>query len=272
MAHAKSLKEMYYPETEFGGYSRVNGTIAFFSRVRAILRPEMVVLDVGCGRGAAADRVDENPWECCRIFKGNCRKAIGIDVDRAGFENPFIDEFRLIESPTWPVESSSIDLLVSDAVVEHIKDPDEFFSECHRVLKPGGYLCIRTPNRWSYIAIGASIVPNRYHARVVSKLQRGREAKDVFPTYYRANTVSAMKRLMRKHGFRGCAYKHIAEPNYLAFSHWSYAVGVYLHRWMPSLFWPALFVFAKRLGDPSKQDADGSSMGYNHSQDDAAEH
>jgi SAM-dependent methyltransferase len=259
MGRTKTLKEMYYPETEFGGYSRVNGTIAFFSRVRSLLKPDMVVLDVGCGRGAAVDRLEKNPWERCRIFKGDCKRVIGIDVDEAGYENKFIDEFRLIESSTWPVESESVDLMFSDAVVEHIEKPDEFFSECRRVLKPGGYLCVRTPNRWSYVAIGASLVPNRYHAGVVGKLQRGREAKDVFPTYYRANTVSAMKRLLRKHGFYGCVYKHIAEPNYLTFSRWSYAMGVHLHRWMPSLFWPLLFVFAKRIGDESESHATKSS-------------
>jgi hypothetical protein len=44
-------------------------------------------------------------------------------------------------------------------------------------------------------------------------------------------------------------YRHIAEPSYLGFSGWSYAMGVYLHRWLPSLFWPVLFVYAKRIGD-----------------------
>jgi SAM-dependent methyltransferase len=251
MSRTKSLKETYYPEAEFGGYSRVSGTISFFGRVRALLKPDMIVLDVGCGRGAAADRLEKSPWERCRIFKGDCKRLIGIDVDKAGQENTFIDEFRAIESATWPVENASVDLLFSDAVLEHIEDPNQFFAECNRVLKPGGYLCIRTPNRWSYVAIGASIVPNQYHAKVVGKLQRGRPAKDVFPTYYRANTVQAIKRQLKKHGFKGCVYRHIAEPNYLGFSRWSYAMGVYLHRWMPSLFWPVLFVFAKKITDES---------------------
>lgn len=236
MGRTKTLKETYYPETEFGGYSRVDGTIAFFSRVRSLLKPDMTILDVGCGRGAAVDRLERNPWERCRVFKGDCKRVLGIDVDKAGYENPLMDEFRLIESSTWPVESNSIDLLYSDAVVEHVKNADEFFSECRRVLKPGGYLCIRTPNRWSYVSLGARIVPNRYHANLVGKMQHGREAKDVFPTYYRANTLSAIKRLLKRNGFNGYAYRHIAEPSYLGFSRLSYALGYYLHRWMPSVF------------------------------------
>jgi 2-polyprenyl-3-methyl-5-hydroxy-6-metoxy-1,4-benzoquinol methylase len=246
MGRTKTLKETYYPESEFGGYTRVSGTVAFFGRVQSLLKPDMVVLDVGCGRGAGADRMVRNPSERCRVFKGACQKVIGIDVDKAGEQNTLIDEFRPIEGDRWPVETASVDLLVSDAVVEHIEKPDQFFAECSRVVKPGGFLCIRTPNRWSYVALGASIVPNEFHASVVGKMQRTREAKDVFPTYYRANTITALKRLLRSHAFEGCAYRHIAEPNYLGFSRWSYALGVYLHRWLPNLFWPVIFVFAKR--------------------------
>lgn len=246
MSQPKSLKEIYYPESEFGGYSRVDGTVAFFSRVQAITRPEMVVLDAGCGRGNAAERFESDPWEKCRLLKGRCSRVIGIDVSSAGEQNPLLDEFRLITGDDWPIETESIDLLYSDAVLEHVEKPNKFFSECRRVLKPSGLLCIRTPNRWSYIAMIASLVPNRWHAKVVGYVQKGRAAKDVFPTYYRANTPRAIRRLLRQHGFEGCVYPHISEPSYFGFSRPIYAAGVYMHRWLPSLFWPVLFVFARR--------------------------
>jgi len=249
MSQTKGLKQTYYPESEFGGYSRVNGTVAFFERVQILARPEMVVLDVGCGRGNAAERFSQSPWEKCRLLKGRCKHVIGIDVSPAGHDNPMIDEFRRIEGDQWPVETASIDLLVSDAVLEHVEKPEMYFSECRRVLKPGGYLCLRTPNRWSYMSMIASIVPNHLHAKVVSWVQPGRQALDVFPTYYQANTKRAVRRLLRTHNFSGCVYPHIAEPNYLGFSRPLYAVGVYVHRWLPSLFWPMLFVFASRMAD-----------------------
>lgn len=248
MSKSKGLLETYYPESQFGGYSRVDGTIPFFGRIQSLAQPQMVVLDVGCGRGNAAERFATNPWEKCRLLKGRCRHVIGIDVSPAGEQNPLLDEFRRIEGDDWPVETESIDLLYSDAVLEHVERPEKFFSECHRVLKPGGLLCIRTPNRWSYISMIASLVPNRWHAKVVSYVQKGREARDVFPTFYRANTPRAIRRLLRDHGFDGCVYPHISEPNYFGFSRLLYAIGVYVHRWLPSLFWPLLFVFARRDG------------------------
>jgi len=45
-------KQKFYPEVKFGGFSDVDGTIAFFNRVNALLQPSFTVLDVGCGRGA----------------------------------------------------------------------------------------------------------------------------------------------------------------------------------------------------------------------------
>lgn len=246
MTSQRSLTERYYPESRFGGFTRVDGTLPFFLRVQALARPEMVVLDIGCGRGAAADRFEQNPWERCRVLKGKCQRVIGIDVDPVGHTNPLIDEFRPIESPRWPVDDQSIDLAVSDAVLEHIPDPDQYFAECQRVVKPGGYLCIRTPNRWSYISIAASIVPNRLHGRIVEKIQPGRAAKDVFPTYYRANTLGALRRQRDAHGFEGYAYRHIGEPTHLRFSRPTFALGVVMHRWLPSVMWPWIFMFAQR--------------------------
>jgi SAM-dependent methyltransferase len=245
----QSLTERFYPESRFGHFTRVDGTLPFFMRVQSLVTPDMVVLDLGCGRGQAADRFEQNPWERCRVLKGKCRKVIGIDVDPVGQTNPMIDEFRQIEGPRWPVDDRSIDLIVSDAVLEHIEDPDQYFAECRRVLKPGGFLCVRTPNRWSYISIAAQLVPNRYHAAIVGKVQPGRDAKDVFPTYFRANTPRAMYRLLKRHGFDGYAYRHIAEPTYLRFSTMAYGIGVVVHRWLPSVMWPMIFLFAQRRSD-----------------------
>jgi SAM-dependent methyltransferase len=241
-----TLKQEYYPESAFGGFSRVDGTVAFYCRVRSLAQPESVVLDVGCGRGAAAGRLAASAGEKYRVLKGYCRKVIGIDVDPAGYENPLIDEFRRIEGDRWPVDTSSIDILVSDAVLEHLREPEAFFSECRRVVKPGGYICFRTPNRWNYVPIAASLIPNRLHSKVVSVVQPGRKELDVFPTYYHANTGRRLRGLLKQFDFEGCVYPHIAEPNYFAFSRWAYFFGIWMHRLLPPLFWPVLFVFAKK--------------------------
>jgi SAM-dependent methyltransferase len=44
-----------------------------------------------------------------------------------------------------PLKDSSIDLVLSSASLEHFADPDEFFRESARVLKPGGAIFIHSP-------------------------------------------------------------------------------------------------------------------------------
>src|SRR5438093_943558 len=48
---AMDYKSLYYPESRFGGFTGVDGTLAFYIRVNSLIDSSSVVLDVGCGRG-----------------------------------------------------------------------------------------------------------------------------------------------------------------------------------------------------------------------------
>lgn len=58
---------------------------------------------------------------------------------------------------------ASLDLVVTEWVAEHLPDPQRTFDELSRVIKPGGHLCIRTPNLWHYSRVAALIIPDRLH-------------------------------------------------------------------------------------------------------------
>jgi SAM-dependent methyltransferase len=237
-------KEMFYPEARFGGFTDVDGTIAFFNRVNSLLEPSFTVLDVGCGRGAYTN--DPIPFRRdLRILKGKVSKVIGIDVDQTAQEHPFLDEFYLIQKDHWPVESHSVDLVVCDHVLEHIDNPEVFFSETRRTLKDTGFFCIRTPNRWSYIGIAATLIPNKYHSDVTSVVQEGRRAQDVFPTVYKCNSIGKIKAMMKKYGFEGIVYGYEAEPSYMSFSKAAYLMGVLHQRFAPRFLKPVIFAFGK---------------------------
>ena len=229
----------------------MDGTVQFYTRVNALTTPDAVVVDAGCGRGAYAEdpvRFRKN----LRILRGKVNRVIGLDVDLAAKENPFVDEFRRLEpGAAWPLENAEADLVVSDCVVEHLPDPDQFFSEAGRVLKTGGYLCIRTPNVWNYIGVLSRLIPNKLHARVLSKAQNGRKEEDVFPTLYLCNSVSKMKRIMERHGFETAVFGYETEPGYFNFSKAAYALGVIHQRFAPSFLGQVIFAFG-RLNAPMK--------------------
>lgn len=243
---AQAAYDRLYPEARFGGFSRVDGTVAFYSRVRALLGPEDRVLDVGCGRGKSEEARVEIHREL-RNLRGDCAEVVGIDVDPNASVNPTLDTFRLIEDlDRWPVEDASFDLVLSDFVLEHVADPEAFLKELSRVLKPGGYFCARTPNRLGYVALVAQVVPNRYHARVVGDVQSGRDEVDVFPTHYKMNRVGTLRRQFDAHGFDVEVIRHEAEPSYFAFSNWAYRLGALLHRALPGPMQNKLFIFAQK--------------------------
>lgn len=247
-----SLSSRFYPEIGAGGYSRVDGSVEFYTRIRALLDPQMRVLDFGAGRGWA---VVDDPNRLRRRLanlKGACARVVGIDVDPAVRANPGLDEAVVIEpGDPLPFGSASFDLIVSDHVFEHLDDPVATASELDRVLKPAGWICARTPNRSGYIAIGARLVPNGLHARVLRRLQPGRQALDVFPTRYRLNTRAALRRHFPLDRYRHCTYGFNAEPTYVGRAD---ALWLLLWTWLrlaPETLCATWFVFLQKQPEGS---------------------
>jgi SAM-dependent methyltransferase len=236
----------FYPETRFGGFSDVDGTLRFYVRVRGLITPgESTVLDIGCGRGERFLSQPRIVRETCS-FKGYARHVLGIDVDPAAATNPSLDAFSLIDGPRWPADDQSINLCVSDYVLEHVEHPDAFVAEVRRVLRPGGYFCFRTPNAWGYVPLVARMIPDSLHHKVLGKAQPHRAHQDVFPTYYRANSRRRLRRLLGDAGFESCIYSTEAEPAYFGFSPIAYAAAYYVHHWLPSPLRSTLLGFARK--------------------------
>jgi SAM-dependent methyltransferase len=235
----------FYPESRFGGFSNIDGTIAFYARVNALLRPGDTLVDIGCGRGAYGQDPVEYRRQL-RILKGKCEKVIGIDVDRSASRNPFIDEFRPIEGDTWPIDTESVDICLSDNVLEHVENPQCFFKECARALNPGGYLCIRTPNLLSYIGLITKIIPSRGHRALLTSIKKNLRQEDIFPTLYRCNTIRSLRRALDEAGFEHTVYGYEAEPSYLSFNRMAYFLGVLSQRFTPAMFKVGIHAFARK--------------------------
>ncbi len=241
-----SLQATFYPESTFGGFSDIDGTIAFYARVNALIQPSFRIVDFGCGRGAQSEDPIIYRREL-RCIKGKVARIIGLDVDSKACYNPTLDEFRLLRNGSWPLENKSADLVICDNVLEHVCYPETFFGEAGRVLVQGGYLCIRTPNALGYVGIAARLIPNSCHKSLLAKTQPDREDEDIFPTLYRCNTVWAIRKRMAISGFRAAVYGYEPEPSYLNFSKFAYGFGVLHQRFAPSFLKQAIFGFGQLL-------------------------
>ncbi|NHI91962.1 MAG: methyltransferase domain-containing protein [Candidatus Lokiarchaeota archaeon] len=109
----------------------------------AELKPGEIVLDLGSGGGIdvflSAKKVGESG------------KAIGLDMtnemlERArknahqmGLKNV---KFVKGEMENMPIEDNSIDVVISNCVINLSPNKDKVFQEIYRVLKPGGRMCV----------------------------------------------------------------------------------------------------------------------------------
>ncbi len=129
-----------------------------------------------------------------------------------------------------PFPSNSFDLVISRSVIEHLANPSLVFREFQRVLKPGGRVILSTPNKWDYVSIVAMLTPYRWHRVLASKTLQVDE-DDVFPTLYRANTLTKLGAELRAAGFVENELKAINHyPAYLMFSPLLFRLGILYER------------------------------------------
>ena len=235
------------PERAAGGYSRDDGTVQFFMRVNALLSSEATLLDFGAGRGRQFDMPNPGFPEELQKFQGKVARVIGTDVYDGVLHHPYLDERHVTRpSQPLPLPDASVDIVVADWVFEHLKDPKQFVSEMERIVRPGGWICARTVNKWGYVGVGARLLPNAIHRSVVRKLIPVAKVEDVFPTYYRLNTLRDIRRWFTPRTWENYAYLTNTTPRYFGNSWLLFRLADLYHRVVPTVFSTDLFVFIRR--------------------------
>jgi arsenite methyltransferase len=107
------------------------------------LKKGEVVLDLGSGGGIdvflAANRVGPKGWVIGVDITPEMIRKSRLNAKKGGYQNV---EFRLGEIEDLPVEENSVDVIISNCVINLAPDKGKAFAEAYRVIKPGGRMVI----------------------------------------------------------------------------------------------------------------------------------
>jgi 2-polyprenyl-3-methyl-5-hydroxy-6-metoxy-1,4-benzoquinol methylase len=113
-----------------------------------------ILADVGCGTG--------DLW---RTIGGRFTRCIGIDAvryddlpDDIDFRGADLDCARL------PIADDSVDAAAAVEVIEHLENPRALVRELVRVVRPGGWIVVTTPNQLSVLSLLTLLLKGRFSA------------------------------------------------------------------------------------------------------------
>jgi len=120
------------------------------------LTPGSVLADCACGTG-----------DFCQVIQGRGMVAVGFDLS-AGMLRAARTDAPLAQADITrlPVAAASVDGVTCGYALRNVVDLDAFFSECARIVRPGGrivYLEVSEPKsrllRWGYRFYFGRVVP-----------------------------------------------------------------------------------------------------------------
>ncbi|MAM12766.1 MAG: hypothetical protein CML23_20420 [Rhizobiaceae bacterium] len=120
------------------------------------------VLDIASGEGYGS-----------ALLAQVARSVVGVEVDEESVKHAKNNyhaenlEYRAGKAEEIPVDASGVDCVISFETIEHFYDQEKFLAEIKRVLRPGGFALISSPNRDTYSGFGTP--PNPHHVRELTQ-------------------------------------------------------------------------------------------------------
>jgi SAM-dependent methyltransferase len=149
-------------------------------------------LDVGAGSRLHNGYGVPSP----KALASRCSEVIGLDFEAGHLaQNEALTRFVVGGGDAIPFPDNRFELVTANMVLEHVENPARIFAEIRRVLTPGGRFVFVTPNRNHPLVRGVSFFLRPTTQRMLAHRIEGRPLEHIFPTFYRANTVDAIRRL-----------------------------------------------------------------------------
>lgn len=155
------------------------------------------VLEVGCGTG-------KNTFLLAQLGERVCALDLSVGMLRQAQRKIQSDRvlFAVADlTRAWPCKTESVDLIVCNLVLEHVRDLSALFSEAHRSLVAGGYFFV------------SELHPFRQYQGTKANFQRGQATIEIqaFVHHLSDFTEAADRNGLAVHSFR--EWWHEADQN-----------------------------------------------------------
>jgi 2-polyprenyl-3-methyl-5-hydroxy-6-metoxy-1,4-benzoquinol methylase len=133
-----------------------SGDVIYASAASALRRRGVHgrIIDVGCGAGRL------------RTFLGDVIESYaGVDaIEYEGLGSGVAFMRADLNRDPIPVPDHSADVAISIETIEHLENPRAFVRELVRIVKPGGWIVVSTPNQRSILSLAALLVKGHFSA------------------------------------------------------------------------------------------------------------
>jgi SAM-dependent methyltransferase len=164
-------------------------TPPFEDRVRRVLRPDIVILDVGAGRQPTIPPEGRPP---------RCR-YVGLDISAAELAaappGSYDETWVADTTKHLPQLDGRFDRIVSWQVLEHVKPIEDAFDNFWKYLRPSGRFIGQFSGTFSCFGLANKILPHTVTVMLLHRLGQ-RDPATVFPAYYHRCWDSALRRVL----------------------------------------------------------------------------
>jgi SAM-dependent methyltransferase len=161
--------------------------------IEPYLRPGMVVYDVGGGK---------NPVVGLGAKRRLSLRLVGLDIDREELAaSPFgVYDETICGDITRYRGREDADLVVCQALLEHVKDSPAAVTAIASILKPGGTALLFLPSRNAVFARLNLLLPQTWKRKILHTVFPSTIRDQGFPTYYDHCTPADFRRLAADNG------------------------------------------------------------------------
>jgi 2-polyprenyl-3-methyl-5-hydroxy-6-metoxy-1,4-benzoquinol methylase len=141
--------------------------------------------DIGCGTG--------DLWQALR---GRFQSCVGVDAVRYdGLPQEVEFHPADLDARGLPLPDARVDAAAAVEVIEHLENPRAFVRELARIVRPGGWVVVTTPNQLSALSLMTLAVKGRFSAF----------QDDAYPAHRTALLEVDLRRIMTECGLRDLA-------------------------------------------------------------------